>query len=529
MILRNPRRFLSFCLISLQCGCPDDELTKLNPKIEVEPTAIDFGAGIVDQNNVRALAIRNKGSGVLEIGSIEVSPPGEIFSFGANPRSIQPFQEKTLDVVFVPKVAHEAYAAELVIQSNDPATPEVRVPLNGTGGVREIEVNPTEIDFGVVNEGTEPRRTLEIRNIGGDPLIVSSVTWTSTSVDMDLVPGTFTSGSILPGTSTVVELVYSPVDLGGDQGVITVFSNDEDEPEVEVPAMGFANLAPRAIAWGCDKSGLQIGCDGRETSREISAGFRRLVGLDGRESYDPEGSAITSYAWRMVERPDGSNAVIYHSTDDITMRDRATGDVEIDRVGRFDVRLVVKDDRGVESLDRPESHVRVLPKDLEILLRWDINTDVDLHFVRPGGTVGDYGSGDVGTSTGSDCSTYNREPNWNDVGTSLDDPRLDKDDVTGSGPEIISVDSPEGNGPHAVYAHYCDSQNLRVNANVTIEVHVKGELIATIPEELPGFRLDPGEVWRGAEVTWDPETETAVVLGFENDAPELRPELCLIR
>jgi hypothetical protein len=526
---RIPARLLSFCVVLLQCGCPDDELTKLNPKIETEPTTIDFGAGIVDQNNVRVLAVRNRGSGVLEIGSIEVSPPGSIFSFGVVPSVIQPFQEKPLDVIFVPKLAHEAYSAELVIHSNDPMTPELRVPLNGTGGVREIDVNPTEIDFGIVNEGTAPRRTLEIHNLGGDPLIVAAVTWTSTSVDMGLVPGTFTAGSILPGTSTVVELVYSPIDLGSDQGVVTVLSNDEDEAEIDVPVTGRANLAPRAIAWGCDKTPAQIGCDGRERAHSLSAGFRRLVGLDGRESYDPEGSAITSYSWRIVERPAGSNAVIFHSGDDITMRDRATGDIEIDRVGRYDLRLIVKDERGVESLDRPESHVMVLPKDLEILLRWDINTDVDLHFVRPGGSVGDYGSGGVGTSTGSDCSTYNREPNWNDVATSLDDPRLDKDDVTGSGPEIVSVDDPEASGPHAVYAHYCDSQNLNVNANVTIEVHVRGELVATIPEKPPGYRLDPGEVWLGAEVTWDPATETAQVIGFPTAAPELRPDLCLIQ
>jgi uncharacterized protein YfaP (DUF2135 family) len=171
--------------------------------------------------------------------------------------------------------------------------------------------------------------------------------------------------------------------------------------------------------------------------------------------------------------------------------------------------------------------VLILPKDLEILLRWDINTDVDIHVVRPGGTVGDYGSGAIGTSTGSDCSTFNREPNWNDPLLRSDDPRLDKDDVTGSGPEIISVDDPEANGPHAVYAHYCDSQGLGANANVTIEVRVKGVLVATIPPDPPGFRLDPGEVWRAAEVTWDEASETAGVLGFETATPELRPDLCL--
>ncbi len=527
MFSRAALRFLLLCPVVLHCACSNDELTKLNPKIQVDPEAIDFGEGIVARDNVVSLAIRNRGSGVLQIDAIDVG--GSAFSIGDIPRTIQPSAEKPLEVVFVPVRAHETYSGELVIHSNDPSTPQLHVPLSGIGGVREIEVNPPAIDFGVVNEGTAPRRTLEIRNIGGDPLEIASVVFTSTSVDMGLVPGTFTGGTILPLTSTVVEIVYSPVDLGSDHGAVTITSNDEDEPKVDVPVSGRANLAPRAIAWGCDKIPAQVGCDGQMKVRSLSAGFRRLVGLDGRDSYDPEGRRVTGYSWKIIERPAGSNAAIFHSGDDITLRGRATGDIEVDRVGRFDLRLVVKDERGVESLDRPESHVMILPKDLEVLLRWDINTDVDLHLVRPGGVPGDYGTGRVGTSTGSDCSTFNREPNWSDPGTAQDDPSLDKDDVSGSGPEIISVDFPESSGPYQVYAHYCDSQNLSVDANVTIEVRVRGTLVAVVPEHSGGFRLNPGELWRGAELTWDPVTETVQVVGNEGGTPDLRPELCLIQ
>lgn len=526
---RIPVLFCGFGAAFLQCACSDDELTKLNPKIEVDPPAIDFGAGIVDQSNVRPLTIRDRGSGVLEIEKIVVEPTGALFSTGEVPTSIRPLMERVVDVIFVPAMAHEQYDAELVIFSNDPMTPQLRVPLTGVGGVREIEVQPTEIDFGVVNEGTSPRRTLQILNTGGDPLQISAVTWTSTSVDMGLVPGTFTGGTILPGTSTVVEVVYSPVDLGADSGVISIDSNDEDEPRVDVPVRGSANLAPRAIAWGCDKIPMQVGCDGQELGRNLSAGFRVLVGLDGRESFDPEGGRITSYAWRIVERPAESNAVIFFSGDDITLRDRSTGDIEVDRVGRYDLRLVVRDERGVESLDRPESHVLILPKDLEVLLSWDVNVDVDVHLVQPGGVVGDYGSGAAGTSTGTDCSSFNRQPNWNDPATARDDPRLDKDDVTGRGPEIVSLDRPEEGGPYRVYAHNCDSQNVNVNANVTIEIRVRGEVVATIPEDGAGYRLNPDELWEGAHVTWDAQTETAVVEGFESAAPTSRPDLCMVQ
>lgn len=526
---RTPVLIWGFGATCLQCACSDDGLTKLNPKIEVDPPAIDFEAGIVDQDNVRPLTIRDQGSGVLEIDRVVVEPSGSVFSTGEVPTSIGPLMETTLDVIFVPRMAHEQYDAELVIFSNDPQTPELRVPLTGVGGVREIEVRPEEIDFGIVNQGTAPRRAIEILNTGGDPLQISAVTWTSTSVDLGPVSGTFAGGAILPGTSTVVEITYAPVDLGADSGVLSIASNDEDEPVVDVPVRGRANLAPVAVAWGCDKIPMQVGCDGQEQVRSISAGFRRLVGLDGRESVDPEGGRITSYSWRIVERPQGSNAAIFFSGDDITLRDRATGDIEVDRVGRYDLRLIVRDERGVESLDLPESHVLILPKDLEVLLTWDVNIDADLHVVQPGGTVGDYGTGRAGTSTGTDCSSFNRQPNWNDPGSARDDPRLDKDDVTGRGPEIVSLDFPEESGPYRVFAHNCDSQNVNANANVTIEIRVRGQVVATIPEDGAGYRLNPDELWEGAHVTWDAQTDTAVIEAFEAAAPTSRPDLCMIQ
>ncbi len=54
--------------------------------------------------------------------------------------------EEMMPVVFVPRLSRESYAATLVITSNDPTHPELEVPLNGVGGVREIDVAPMMID-----------------------------------------------------------------------------------------------------------------------------------------------------------------------------------------------------------------------------------------------------------------------------------------------------------------------------------------------------------------------------------------------
>lgn len=522
-MMEHVRRGLVLLPSLILWACADDPLTRLLPRLVVEPEAIDFHEGIVLQDNLQTLLLKNQGEGNLNITRIDVMPIGGVYSVREVPTGVGARSERALTVVFVPARAKERYDGQLVIHSDDPTRPELTVPLTGLGGIREIEVTPTEIDFGVVNEGTAPRRAVEIKNLGGDPLEVSRIVFTSTSVDLTLALGTPGQVVVPALTSTVVELVYAPTDLGADRGTLVIESNDEDEARVEVPVRGRANLAPRAIAWGCEKTAGQIGCEGQTKRRTMSAGLRRSVGLDGRDTYDPEGGPVDGYRWLVVERPGPSTTTVFHSTDDLTVRKRATGDLLVDAVGRYDLRLVARDERGLESLDRPESHVVIGPKDLEVRLVWDIGTDLDLHLVRPGGVVGDYGNRQVGTSTGSDCSAFNREPNWNDPGSRLDDPRLDRDEVTGTGPEVVSLDSPEA-GTYTLYAHYCDSRNVNVNAHVTAEVYVRGLLVERFPV-MDGFRILPGQLWEAAVVTWDAAQQTATAAPGTS-AVRAEPQLC---
>lgn len=520
----SSRTAIAVATFAIMFACADDPLSRVQPRIEVDPASLDFGEGIIDRDNVLLLSITNAGEGLLEISSVDFVPNSGVFAARDVPATVRSFvDEQRLTVVFVPRTPRERYDGALIIRSNDPVEPNLEVPLTGVGGVREIDVTPTAVDFGVVNEGTAPRRAITIANVGKDALDVTRVTFTSTSVDLTLVPGTFAGGTIEAGSSTVVEVQYSPVDLGYDDALLTINSNDEDEPTVDVPIRGLANLAPRAIAWACNRAAGQVGCEGVPTFRDASAGIRRSIGFDGRESTDPEGGRIDSYRWQLIEKPDGA-AGLFQSTEDRQDRRGATGDVQVDRVGRYEYRLIVKDERGLDSLDRPESHIVIRPKDLELRLTWDVGTDVDLHFVRPGGTVGDYGSGAIGTSTGSDCSSFNRAPNWRDLSSPFDDPSLDRDVVSGVGPEVVSIDAPESGRPYEVFAHYCDSRNVRVNVHATLRVLVRGEEIATIPDEA-GFRLVPGDLWRGATVVWDDATETVTVTA--DAAPAVaRPDIC---
>ena len=512
-------------------ACAKEEILALSPQIDVTPEKLDFGWALVEQMNQLPLTIKNSGAAVLDISDVYVEPASAVhFSAGQFPSTMSPGEEIELDVFFRPEMPRAIYSAKLIIESNDRLNERLEIPLDGRGGYREIKVVPREIDFGVVDEGAGYQQEVLIENVGEEPLEITEIVWTSTSSDLGPA-NRFSSQQIIEArTSTSVFILYDPIDLYGDRGQLLIRSNDELEPEIIIPVQGYGNLAPRAIAWGCQTVFQQIGCAGQDTGRRFTMSVGQRIGLDGRESFDPEGKGIQSFRWEIVAAPENSSSLVFHTSDDIQMRKKATGDFEVNNVGRYELRLIVTDERGVQSLDRPESRIVLAPKDLQVLLKWDVTTDVDLHIVEPGGQLGSYGTGDIGTSTGSDCSWANRGPNWNDLSSALDDPRLDIDAVSSKGPEITSINDPVSGGAYKVYAHYCDSRSVGEEIGLTMELYVEGELVETIVSTDLGVKLSSGQVWEIGSILWEPSGQPRGSFSSPTNASVTdRPELCLTR
>lgn len=509
-------------------GCDDENIRALHGRIEVDPAEIDFGEGCLDAENVLRVAIKNRGSAILDIEGTSIAPDDGVFRVEALPEAIAVAGTLSFTVVFVPTTERAVYSATLTIRSDDATTPALAVPLRGVGGFREADVAPLSIDFGLVNEGTAPRRSVTITNLGGQVLDISAVTWTSTSVDLQLAPDTFIGGPLACRTATTVDLIYAPTDIGGDHGVLTVVTDDADEPQFDVDVVGRANLAPLAVAWICDIVAGQVGCPADDRRKRHTATVMQSRGLEGGDSFDPEGGVIADYRWVVADPPASRDVTIFHSTADRLNR-QATGDVQVMAPGKYTVRLVVKDDKGLSSFATPQSEVRLSPKDLEVLLKWNIRTDVDLHMVQPGGRIGDYGGGNTGTSTGTDCSTFNRTPDWGLLGDDSDDPALDIDVVNARGPEIISMNDPEVSDVYRVFAHYCDSRNRQVAVDVTFEIYVEGQVIQTIPETGRTFSLAPGELWEAATIRWVSDSPPMAEVTALSTTPTAMPGLCMLR
>ncbi|UCH85171.1 MAG: choice-of-anchor D domain-containing protein, partial [Candidatus Latescibacterota bacterium] len=135
------------------------------------------------------------------------------------------------------------YDAHLVVTSNDPVTPEVTVPAHlQVEGAPHIAVSPDTLAYGAVFIGATPTKTVVVTNEGTEVLVVSDV-----SSDLgDYVPD-LTSFSLAPNATQHVVVTFSPTAVGNRAGMLTITSDDPDEPVRHVVLSG-EGLEPPIIS-----------------------------------------------------------------------------------------------------------------------------------------------------------------------------------------------------------------------------------------------------------------------------------------
>lgn len=499
--------------VAASCRC-GEELTELEADIAVEPAAIDFGPSAVAIEAQAGLTVGNRGTGRLTL-SARIEPEGQGFGVESMPEDVAAGQASDAVVRFTP-ASRGAVAADLVLASNDPDTPELRVPLSGQGGPPHLTIVPSPIDLGTVNQGVGASVAVHLRNDGLDVLLLQGAALDdggAFTLDAASLPTSVASG----GEVTVTVALSPSADhaaLLDEDGLLhdrLVVTHAEGEEAALVIAE--VNLAPVAVA-------VEL-----VTRRDVvKVGVGTAVTIDGSETADPEGDPFT-FAWAVTERPLTSVAAPIGQGQPTT---RVTPDV----VGAYRVVLRATDDRGAYS----DADVEILPRDLSVVLRWLTGagaacraytdaecagmtetqrrqlccgqSDLDLHLIRPSGALGDYGTCPAGCTgeqcaelvddnaatcrqTGGDCAYANRAPEWGTVGR-VDDPRLDVDDVRGDGPEIVSIDGPE-DGTYRVVAHYC-LDRIGEATLATIEILEEGVVVHTTAPE----PLIEGDAWTAA-------------------------------
>lgn len=189
---------------------------------------------------------------------------------------------------------------------------------------------------------------------------------------------------------------------------------------------------------------------------------------DGSASYDPAGGTIVDYTWELITQPTGSAVGMPNGQ---AVRNNFSPDLAGDYIGR----LTVTNDSG--ETDSCEITLESIPaENLWIEMYWTDVDDMDLHLLNSGGTVEDW-------FWNSDCYYVNctgTGVEWGNAGAA-DNPTLDLDDIYGTGPENINIQTPSDSS-YTVVVHDFKNSDPGVFSdfyganNVTVNIYINGSL-----------------------------------------------------
>ncbi len=129
------------------------------------------------------------------------------------------------------------YNSEFDIKSNDPLTPELRLPMSLTVvGIPEISLNEDTLIYGELFTGLSKTLEINIENSGTDQLEISAINFSGTQ--FSLVEGGSFPMLIEPFKSKKVQVSFNPTSAGEISNILTIQSNASTLPAYEVTLLG---------------------------------------------------------------------------------------------------------------------------------------------------------------------------------------------------------------------------------------------------------------------------------------------------
>jgi len=485
-------------------------------RLVVSPAILDFATVQADSTSTKTANLLNTGAASLSIDRIifaghvgyTASIAGVTYTVTAEsasngltlptPLVIASGSAEKVDVTYTASGAEAAQGA-LIFFSNDTGAAsgtELKLYANLQGPC--IKANPSRVAFGGKLVGQTSEIQLEIQSCGDVDLIVSDI---EVAEDGNGVFGVTESQlgtypvTVAGGSSVLVPVTYFPAavaQLGADgqfvldQGLLKIRSNAY-LAELEVPVDGFGTDG------SCPTANIVV----REGDEVLPQTVLHLSGLGSVAST----GAVNSYEWSVVQ-PGGSVSTFSPSP--------YVGEVtfEANVVGEYIFRLNVRDTMGTVSCSQAEHTVVVTSDDaIHVELLWhtpgDINeadtggdqiyfsvgSDVDLHFLHPK-AYGQY------FDWSYDCYWDNITPEWG-IFSPSDNPRLDRDDTDGAGPENLNVNVPEQDVRYQVGVHYWNDWGYGKSLT-TVRVYIYGVL----RDQWENVSLVNDDMWDTHYIDW---------------------------
>ncbi|MCB9797182.1 MAG: choice-of-anchor D domain-containing protein [Alphaproteobacteria bacterium] len=471
----------------------DTDIQQLYPELTVSPLEVDFEEVVVDYTEAAVFEVINTGRAPLVLHDISFQNHPRVYSYelmvddspyelGVDELGWRDDDNRAeLTLYFTPPNYLE-YDDVMSITSSQEKGDEGRhlteISLAGFGGdgpTPDIDADCATLDFGEVIPPSTAFLTCTIYNAGDGELLIDTFEQAG-SGDFTIV-GQLAGQTIAPGGNYSLVVVYSPPvpsepeEEIGDNGSITIFSNDPDEPETLITLLGNG---------GGDFEYPVAIIDGPEQPSPPDT-----VTLDGSDSYDPNGYAIVDYEWSLIETPRGPTSTT--PADNLEETRDAYADLYFDLAGTYEVQLKVTNEFGVESAPAVYRVDAVPIDNIHVELIWDTHqADLDLHMLAdPDASLFD---------RPEDACWCNPHPDWGTSGDE-DDPRLDIDDLAGSGPENVNITEP-ADGEYPVRVHYFDDNNDGA-VTATVIFYING-----VEEARYARVLDRNDVWEVGTIRW---------------------------
>lgn len=217
--------------------------TSRGPDINPFPPAVNFGTvAIMGTPALRILSLQNVGNAPLTIQSINLNAATAELSMDsppATPLVLDPGNSVDLRVNYAPVDAGQDMG-EIAVVSDDRDEGDLRIPLNGIGGVPttcSINVAPSQLTFGLVERGRVATLPVEIRNSGAQPCTVSNIRVTG-DPEFTLTGGVQPTVTIPAGGNHRVDVTYAPTAYGQHSTLLEFDTDDPAQMMAQVPVSG---------------------------------------------------------------------------------------------------------------------------------------------------------------------------------------------------------------------------------------------------------------------------------------------------
>jgi hypothetical protein len=227
-------------------------------QITLSPASKSFGSVTVGSQSSQTVTLTNNSASTVNISQAAVSGTGFKLIGITTPLALNASQSTTFTVTFAPQATGSA-SGNVTITSDAP-NPSLSMALTGTGAaLGALGANPTSLNFGTVQTGTNQALSETVTNTGGSTVTISQVGISGTGYTLSGISGSVT---LTAGQSTSFTVTFAPQTASSASGSVTVTSNGTN-PTLTIPlagtgstTAGLLTATPTPIALGSVVAGI---------------------------------------------------------------------------------------------------------------------------------------------------------------------------------------------------------------------------------------------------------------------------------